>query len=683
MVEPKKDQFFDRELSWLQFNRRVLSEAMDETNPPLERLKFAGIVSSNLDEFFMVRAAGWSSRDPVIKDYYAKAFALAESQSKYFLETLAPELEQKGIRRIQPQALSDSQRDYVKNLFQREIFPLLTPIGLREDHPIPVFRNLSLYRAFSLKEPTKEAEKKIAVVEIPKNYSRMITLIADQGLAFILLEDVVALFASELFPGFEILDAGLFRVTRAAEFTIDEEKDEDFAKQMSEALALRLRGEVVRLEYQGPEDILRRLKVELEVSEAKVYRNSGWFDLARISHLAFQPTFPELKRPAWTPQPSPDFQREEDVWKLIREKDVLVMPPYESFDSFLKFLATAAHDPDVLAIKQTLYRTGESSRVIHLLEEAALNGKQVIALLELKARFDEERNIEGAERLLNAGASVLYGVAGFKTHAKACLVVRREPEGIRRYVHLATGNYNEKTAKLYSDIGFFSSSSDLGRDLSAFFNLITGYSHPVGYSQIDVAPYGLRQKILSLINRETMRSTSEEPGLIMAKMNSLVDPEIIDALYKASQKGVKIQLNVRGICCLKPGIKGLSETIEVTSVVDMFLEHSRIYYFQNGGAGDIYLSSADWMPRNLDRRLEIFWPLIDEKAKRLLLDTLRLYFRDNQKAWVLQSDGNYQKKEQGSEKKFRVQEQLCRRALDQAEATRDSGELKPQKPKST
>lgn len=681
MSDSKKDQFFDRELSWLEFNARVLAEAMDETNPPLERLKFAGIVSSNLDEFFMVRAAGWSARDPLLKEYYAKAFALAEAQAKYFLDTLVPELEQKGIRRVQPQALSETQRDYVKNLFQREIFPLLTPIALREDQPVPVFRNLSLYRAFSLKDPAVAAEKKSAVVEIPKNYSRMITLAADQGLAFILLEDVVSLFASEIFSGFEILNSGLFRVTRAAEFSIDEEKDEDFAKQMSEALALRLRGAIVRLEYQGPEDLLRRLKVELEVSEAKVYRHPAWFDLMRISHLALQPTFPELKRQAWSPRPSPAFEKEEDVWKVIREKDVMVMPPYESFDSFLKFLSAAAHDPEVLAIKQTLYRVGESSRIIHLLEEAALNGKQVVALLELKARFDEERNMEGAERLLNAGASVLYGVAGLKTHAKACLVIRREPEGIRRYIHLSTGNYNEKTAKIYSDIGFFTASPDMGRDLSAFFNLITGYSQPIGYAQIEVAPYGLRQKILSLINREALRSTPEEPGLIMAKMNSLVDPEIIEALYKASHRGVKILLNVRGICCLKPGVKGLSETIEVISIVDMFLEHSRMYYFQNGGAGDIYLSSADWMPRNLDRRLEIFWPIQEEKAKKQLTDTLRLYFRDNQKSWVLHSDGSYRKKESGSDKKFRVQEYLCRRAAELTEASKDAGDLKPQKPK--
>ncbi len=676
-----KPPLFDRELSWIEFNGRVLAEAMDETNPALERLKFLGIVSSNFDEFFMVRVASLSPRDPILKETYLRAFQLAEKQQKYFSEVLVPQLEKSGIRRVASQALLDSQRDYLKNLFQREIYPLLTPIAIRDDVPLPAIPNLSLYRMFALAEPGKPQEKKYAIIEIPKKYSRMITLPSEQSYSFVLLEDVVALFASEIFPGYEVVESALFRITRAAEFTLDEEKDEDFAKQMSEALAMRQRGAIVRLEFFGADNLLKRIKAELEIPDAKVIPQVAWFDLARIAQLSYQSIFPELKRPKWDPKPCSEIDDAENIFKLLQEKDLLLIQPYDSFDAFLKFLAAAVRDPDVLAIKQTLYRVGESSRVIHLLEEAAESGKQVTALLELKARFDEERNIEGSERLLRAGATVLYGVTGLKTHAKITLVVRREPEGIRRYIHLSTGNYNEKTAQLYSDFSFFSAKPELGQDASAFFNLITGYSQPVGFQRFEIAPFNLRQKVIQLITREAMRSTKEEPGLIMAKMNSLVDPDVIDALCKASQKGVKIRLNVRGVCCLKPGVKGLSENIEVVSIVDMFLEHARVFYFSNGGNEELYLSSADWMPRNFDRRMEIMWPLQDEKVRKSVLEILKMYFKDNQKAWVLQADGTYQKKDPGSEKKFRVQEQLCRRSAEQGQGSAEIKEIKPQKPK--
>ncbi|MSR77201.1 MAG: polyphosphate kinase 1 [Candidatus Omnitrophica bacterium] len=676
------DKYFDRELSWIDFNARVLGEARDESNPLLERLKFIGIVSSNLDEFFMVRVASLSATDPIFKDVYRHAFDLMDRQNHYFQESLVPQLEHAGIRRLLPQGLTDKQRDYLAALFHHEIFPLLTPVAIRPENPVPVFVNQSLYRMVALADPVRLKVRHYAVVEVPKNYPRMIALLSDSGYSFITLEDVISMFAGDLFTGYEILEQGTFRITRASELSVDEEKDEDFSKVLSAALSLRQRSRIVRLEYSGYDLMRDFLKAQLEISDFKIYEVRSWMDLKTIAQLAYQPTFPELKRPQWVPKPSPDFEKADDVWKLLKEKDVMVLHPYESFDVFLRFLAQAARDPDVLAIKQTLYRASESSRVIHLLEEAANKGKQVTVLVELKARFDEERNIEWAHRLVNAGASVLYGVAGLKTHAKACLVVRREPEGIKRYLHLSTGNYNEKTALIYSDIGLFTSKEDMTRDVNVFFNLITGLSQPTGFSAIEISPFGLRRKLEKLIMRETLRGTKEAPGLMMVKMNALVDPDMIDALYKASQKGVQIKLNVRGVCCLKPGVKGLSDNIEVVSIVDTFLEHSRVFYFHNGGDEEIYLSSADWMPRNLDRRLEIMFPVMEEKNKRFLIDLLKHYFKDNQRSWQLNAQGQYKKKDPGSEKKFRVQEFLCKKAADNAAALSVGGkELKPQKPK--
>ena len=385
----------------------------------------------------------------------------------------------------------------------------------------------------------------------------------------------------------------------------------------------------------------------------------------------------------WEPRAVPDLERAADVWELLREKSVMLFHPYESFEGVIRFLQAAAEDPDVLAIKQTLYRTDRDSPILKALERAAENGKRVTALIELKARFDEANNIEWAKRLMNAGASVLYGVAGFKTHAKACLVIRREPEGIRRYVHLGTGNYNSQTSRIYSDIGLLSADDALTADVSAFFNMITGISQPIAWQKIEVAPYGLRQKLLRLIRREALRAETNKPRLIRAKMNSLVDADLINALYQASAAGVQIQLNVRGICCLRPGVKGLSETIQVVSIVDQFLEHSRIFHFGDGGADDVYLASADWMPRNLDRRLELMFPIEDPANKKQVLDTLDLYFKDNVKAWSLGPEGHYQRLDAGGKKKIRAQDVLCERAVE-AEAHFLKSlprELKPQKPK--
>lgn len=680
----ENEQYFNRELSWIEFNARVLAEAMNPDNPLLERVKFAGIVSSNFDEFFMVRVAGLNHDDSFYREVFRRCFDIMETQHRFFAEEIVPALNQAGLRRMEPVNLVGRQKEYIHDLFHREILPLLTPIALHKDAPVPGLVNLSLYRVFELRKPSDPSFDGYAVVEIPKNLSRIITLPSDVNFDFVLLGDVISFFAEELFHGFEIIDQGVLRITRRAQLSLDEEKDEDFAEVMAEAIRSRRLSPVIRLEITASEKMTAFFKELLQAEDHMIYRTTSWIDLKSISQLAFHPSFDSLRMPKWTPCRVPLLENAEDIWSVISAKDVLVHQPYESFNTFISFLRQAAEDPDVLSIKQTLYRSGESSPVIRELERAAENGKQVTVLVELKARFDEERNIEWARRLMNAGATVLYGVAGLKTHAKACLVVRRETEGIRRYLHLSTGNYNEKTARLYSDMSLFTSSSELCADISSFFNIVTGYSQPGIFSKIEIAPFGLRRRFERLILREGLRSQKDQPGLIMAKMNSLVDSKIIQSLYRASQQGVKILLNVRGVCCLRPGIPGLSENIQVTSIVDMFLEHSRIFYFYNGGNPEVYLASSDWMPRNLDRRLEILFPVEDAKMKKYIAGILELYFKDNKHAWILQPDGTYQRRKPAEgEKPFRVQTYLCEQALKKEAAGRKSalGDLKPQTPK--
>ncbi len=684
MSEPAKEKYFDRDLSWIRFNERVLSEALEEQNPLLERLKFSGIVSSNFDEFFMVRVVGSESDPNRYRQILDQSHDLVNRQYHSFLNQILPALETAGIRRISPQTLQPSQLEYVRNLFARELFPILTPIACRESSTFSGFSNLSLYYAVGLVKPG-ETEKHYAVVELPKNFSRVISLsIREEGAySYVLLEDVIAMFAKELFVGFEVVDQGLLRLTRVAELTFDEEKDEDFAKLMEEALKKRAQNDVVRLEISGSDDMVSFFAKKLELDEMQIFRFPGWIDLKSISQLASQPGLERYRNPEWNPYALNIFEQPGDIWDALKEGDIFVHHPYESFDVVIRFISAAAEDPNVLAIKQTLYRTAGDSAVIAALEKAAAQGKQVTVLVELKARFDEEKNVQWARRLERAGAIVLYGVAGFKTHAKACLIVRREPEGIKRYLHLSTGNYNERTAKTYSDIGYFTCDEQLTKDVAAFFNVVTGFSQPVGLERIDIAPYGLRSKLRRLIVREAMRSRKEQPGLILAKMNSLVDRDIIDALYRASQAGVQIKLNVRGMCCLKPGVAGVSENIEVVSIVDMFLEHSRLFYFANGGDEELYLSSADWMPRNFDRRLEIMFRVEDKKVKKDLAELLGVYFKDNTKSWKLSPDGQYEKIQSGEGARFRVQEFLSKKAAqlrDQSGKTPDEKSLKPQKP---
>jgi polyphosphate kinase len=678
-----KDKFFDRELSALEFNARVLAEGMDPANPLLERLKFIGIVSSNLDEFFMVRVASLQESS-ALSAIRQRAFELMREQNSYFLETIVPELAGAGLTHVQPEVCDAARLDYLRGFFVKEVLPILTPIALTPERPFPTLANLRLHMAVTLAEASRKEPNRFAVVELPhKIIPRLIFLPSEAGHPFVLLEDLVMAFVADLFPGYEVLEKGLVRLTRGAELTLDEEKDEDFMRVMTEALRKRQQGTILRMEIAAPPALRQFFKEQLQVSEEQIYENNSWFDLKTISQLSLQPGFESLKRPVWEPRANPDLERTEDLWSLLKEKDVLVMHPYESFEIITRLLESAAEDPDVLAIKQTLYRIDADSAILRTLERAAEKGKRVTVLIELKARFDEETNIEWARRLSAAGVSVLYGIAGLKTHAKVCLVVRREREGIKRYVHLSTGNYNEKTARLYSDIGYFTSRDELASDISAFFNMITGYSQPAFWSKIEVAPYGLRKRLLRMIRREALRATPEHPGRIRAKMNSLADPDLIEALYQASNAGVRIQLNVRGICCLRPGMKGLSENIEVVSIVDQFLEHSRIFHFANGGEDEVYLSSADWMPRNLDRRIEMLFPIEDAACKHTLTETLDVYFRDNAKAWALQPDGRYKRVEPGNRRRFRAQEALCQRAIEQERSAAKSmpTELRPQKPK--
>lgn len=676
------DRLFDRELSTLEFNARVLAEGMDPANPLLERLKFVGIVSSNMDEFFMVRMASLKASESPREEIRARAQQLLETRNSYFLKTLVPELAAAGFVRLQPEACNPAQTEFLESFFRREVLPVLTPIALAPDRPLPVLSNLRLHFVAGLVEP-KQKSRRYAVVEIPpKIFPRIVFLPTEKWHPFVLIEDLIAYYAAELFPGYEIAEKGVMRLTRGAELSFNEEKDEDFMRVMTEALRERRIGEIVRLEVSSREPWTEFLQKHLAIAPGDVLVNPSWMDLKTISQLAFQPGFETLKRPAWEPHGVPEFEKATDLWALLREKSVVVMHPYQSFDAVVRFLETAAEDPDVLAIKQTLYRTDADSPVVRALERAAEKGKRVTALIELKARFDEENNIGWAQRLTRAGASVLYGVANLKTHAKACLVIRREPGGLRRYVHLGTGNYNDKTAKIYSDIGYFTSDDTLAGDISSFFNMITGFSQPATWSKIEVAPYGMRRRLLRMIRREALRATPQHPGFIRAKMNSLADPDLIDALYQASNAGVKIELNVRGICRLRPGVKHLSENIRVVSIVDQFLEHARMFYFENGGDSELYLASADWMPRNLDRRLELLFPIDDPALKKDLAETLELYFRDNTHAWLLQPEGSWSRIEAGKNKKVRAQEVLC----DRAKAAENLAlqampkELKPQRP---
>ncbi len=676
--------FINRELSWLEFNDRVLQEGLAEDVPLLERLKFLAIVSSNLDEFFMIRvaglmqqrAAGVRRRDPAglapdeqLAAISKRTHRMVAEQTAGIREVFAG-LAQHGIHVRRPADWTGQQQKFLQSHFSREILPVLTPLAVQELDPAPLLPGLQLHVALVIAPPDPgEPAERIGVVPVPSQFPRFLTLPADSDLHLALLEDVIAVHAGKLFPGCEVPATGVFRITRDADVPIQDDDASDLLHVMEEAVLARRRRAAVRLSLSADPDprLKSWLMAWLELDEADVYEVGGMLDANALWQIANLPGYESLKSPAWRPQRPRDLIGVDDLWQALRERDVLLFHPYESFDPVVQLVEQAADDPNVMAIKQTLYRTSGDSPIIRALERAAENGKEVTALVELKARFDEARNVNWARRLEDAGCHVVYGIVGLKTHAKALLIVRRESGRIRRYVHLSTGNYNDRTARLYSDIGLMTTNRDVAGDVAALFNLLTGYSEAVGWSKLTVEPRQLKQRFIDLIDREIRASTPDRPGLIMAKVNSLQDKDICEALYRASRAGVQVMLNIRGICCLRPGLEGVSENIEVRSIVDRFLEHARIFYFRNGGHEEVYMSSADWMRRNLDRRLEIVFPVTDPRLRRRLIETLEIYFADNVKACRLLDDGTYQRVPRRGPA-VRAQEKLYKDAVEAVRA---------------
>jgi polyphosphate kinase len=658
-----QENYLNRELSWLEFNARVLEEAVDPTNPCLERIKFLSIVSSNLDEFFEVRVAGlqeqlYAGLEP--QDFPADGLApteqlaridqrvhrLVADQYQLLHGELIPQLRQSGIEWVRLEELASTERAFVDGLFTSSVYPVLTPLAIDPGHPFPHVHNKSLNIALLVeREHAGQLQELFAVVQVPAVLDRVVVLPGSpERVRFVLLEDVIAAHLGTLFGGFRVLGHTVFRVTRNTDLTIDEDDAEDLLQTIEENLRQRMRGDAVRLEISERADqrFVQMLVTALDLHDRDVYRVAGPVDLTVLMALHRLEGFRTLKDEPLVPGAPPAFTSAADVFDLIRTQDVLVHHPFESFGCVVNFIERAADDPQVLAIKQTLYRTSGGSPIIRALERAAQNGKQVTALVELKARFDEENNIVWARSLEHAGVHVVYGVVGLKTHCKAALVVRREPDGIRRYVHLATGNYNPTTARTYTDLGLFTARPEFGEDASELFNLLTGYSQGRRWRKFLVAPLGLREQVVELIGREGRNAQQGRPARIIVKMNALVEPTVIDALYRAAQAGVHVDLIVRGTCCLRPGIAGLSENIRVISIVDRFLEHSRIFYFENAGEPEVFLGSADWMPRNFFRRIELMFPVEDARLKaRLIQELLPVILKDNVKARQLQADGSY------------------------------------------
>ena len=693
--------YFNRELSWLEFNYRVLNEALDSRTPLLERLKFAAIFSSNLDEFFMVRVAGLKqqvqagvtklSADGRTAPEQLTAISerlrpLVKEQDHLFEYTLRNLLINQGIYLINYVDLDQEQRTYLHQYFDENIFPALTPLAVDPSHPFPYISNLSLNLGVVVRDPETE-EEHFARVKVPGVLPRFVVLPAelrhqedDQTAIWtgVPLEQVIAHNLEALFPGMIVQECHPFRVTRNADLSVEEDEADDLLLAIEQELRKRHIGKsAVRLEIHAgtPEPIRNQLIKDLELEEIDVYDIEGLLGLKDLFYFMSLPC-PDLKDEPWSAVIPPALQRVkkivddqdegkveqegEDIFSIIRQGDILVHHPYQSFSaSVQQFITQAAYDPDVLTIKMTLYRTSGDSPIVNSLIAAAANGKQVAALVELKARFDEENNIIWARRLEQSGVHVVYGLVGLKTHTKIILIVRKEGEKIRRYVHIGTGNYNPKTAKLYTDLGLFSCREALGADLTDLFNFLTGYSRQKSYRKLLVAPVNMRDRMVSMINREAEHCRNGGSGRIVAKMNSLVDPQIIETLYQASQAGVKIDLIVRGICCLKPGVEGVSHNINVISIIGRFLEHSRIFYFHNGGEEEIYLGSADWMTRNLSRRVEAITPVEDPKIAQQLQEILGVMLADNRQGWELQCDGSYIQRqtqskeyEQSSQKTF-------------------------------
>lgn len=657
------EYYFNRELSFIEFNKRVLYEAEDKNHPLLERLKFAAIFSSNLDEFFMIRVAGLKgqkSADVVDLSYDGKTPGeqlieirkrlepLYERQQILLNGHIFPELEKHNIVIHNLDEIGSDDMEYIEQTFYDSILPVLTPLSLGPANPFPRLINRSLNIAFVLKDTTKKiTEQRVAFVQVPSVLPRFIRLTSMEGHHFVLIEQVIKIFANILFPGLEIIATNTFRVTRDADIEIAEDEADDLLFELAEQIKQRRWGRAaVRLEVSAnmPDYLVNLLMNSLDLEPNDVYVHDRPINLPDFMELV-KLNIRELKdKPFATRTPRELIKESSTIFDAIKQHDTIVHHPFDSFtNSTLHFIRQATEDPDVLAIKLTLYRTGMNSPIVAALKRAAENGKYVTAFVELKARFDEENNIVWAKELERHGVHVVYGFPGLKTHCKICIVVRREKSKLKTYMHLSTGNYNQSTSRLYTDIGFFTANDEFGREAAHLFNFLTGYSYQKDWKHFHVAPINLRESVLDKIQREADLHTDENPGMIFAKMNSLAHRDVIPALFKASQKGVKIKLLVRGICCLRPGIEEISENIEIRSILGRFLEHTRIFYFKNGGDEEYFLASADWMSRNLNNRVELMFPVYDKELQSQIWDILNIYWSDNQKSWRLLSNGNYEK----------------------------------------
>jgi polyphosphate kinase len=656
--------FFNRELSWLEFNQRVLDEAESSSVPLLERLKFVAITSSNLDEFFMVRVAGLVEQVEVrVRDLppdgmtpteqlaaiAARTQRMVADTYRVMREQLLPELADHGVRLAAPTQLDHDDRGFLQDYFLRQVLPILTPLAIDPGHPFPHVRNRSLNVIAMLSGSGKGTPTAFAVVQVPSVLPRLVRLPerADGAAVFVLLEDIIADWMGELFPGFRVRGAWAFRVTRNFDLEIDEEEAEDLLETVQDEVRRRDRGRAVcvMVDAEIAGAALDLLVQALGQDPQFVFHVDGALALHQLTQLSGPlQNRDDLKDEPFRPVVPPALVDTGDIYEIIRRGDVLLHHPYESFDPVVEFVERSAVDPDVLAIKQTLYRTSGDSPIVKALIRAAENGKQVAALVEIKARFDEENNIQWARALEESGVHVVYGLLGLKTHCKVSLVVRREGEDLRRYVHFGTGNYNPMTARLYTDLSLFTAQREMGEDASALFNLLTSCTAPTQWNKLIVAPLGLHERIIGLIEREARLARAGRQARIVAKMNSLVDPDVVEALYRASRAGVRVELVVRGICCLRPGIPGLSDNIRVVSIVDRFLEHSRIFYFEAGGTREVYASSADWMPRNFQRRVEVMFPVEAEHLKARIIDEVLQYqLDDDVKSSVLGADGVYRR----------------------------------------
>ena len=693
MADFSKDEYYtNRELSWLLFDKRVLGEAKDKSNPLFERLKFLSITASNLDEFFMVRVA--SLKDMVNAGYKKKDISgmtaseqlaavaeethkLVEQQYSVYNRSIVPQLLDNGLRIIRHhEDLDKEEAEYVDRFFADNVYPVLTPMAVDSSRPFPLIRNKSLNLGALMRKKSGKGELEFATVQVPSVLPRIVTIPGGTPTRVILLEEVIERNIHKLFLNYDIVCSYPFRIMRNADLSIEEDEAADLLQEIERQLKKRQWGHAIRLEVEeGVDDkLLKLIREAVQIEKEDIYYISGPLDLTFLMKMYEMEGYDHLKEHSYLkPQPVPELVDEADIFAKIREGDILMHHPYQTFEPVVNFIRQAAKDPDVLAIKQTLYRVSGNSPIIAALEQAADNGKQVSVLVELKARFDEENNIVWAKKLEKAGCHVIYGLVGLKTHSKITLVVRREEDGIRRYVHLGTGNYNDSTAKLYTDIGLFTSSEEIGEDATAVFNMLCGYSEPRSWNKLSLAPLWLKDRFLHLIEREKEYAEQGRSAHIIAKMNALCDKDIIKALYEASTAGVKIELIIRGICCLKTGIPGVSENITVRSIVGNYLEHARIFYFENDGKPEYYCSSADWMPRNLERRVEILFPVEKPRLQAKLRHILDCQLMDTVKASVLQPDGSYGKAGKRGKEPYNAQLQFCMEARDAARAGKHTG----------